>query len=231
MGKKCEATMITKGTDELCRHQMVEVCTKMGNPVVNGEVSMVTSNGIVVNEGFYPSHLYLFSVDEPERVDVPYQDLTCSSDRSVAEKLSRLGESDLVFEVEKLDKSANPDKEKNPDDESDDEKDDDEQDDDKDDSKEKKKSKKKKDDEKIPVANPDSSVDVDSLPEDIKKSVISTIQMDEDQLNSVLSEMGDALMKGLKRVNVREPDVYSVVSDVQKAAYDIMTTKPAKKKG
>jgi hypothetical protein len=86
---------------------------------------------------------------------------------------------------------------------------------------------KTKDDEgKKPVAKTGSAIDPDKLPEDIKRSILSAKQMDEGQLNGVLSELSDAVMKSLKRAGVKETEIFGLVAKINNAAFRILTGEP-----
>jgi hypothetical protein len=198
--------------------ETVDVKNKMGVHVAVGEVVAVTPMGLSIREnGFFDRDLYLFSVLEPEQLEVVGYSLLNSPDDRVAKRLAELGEEVPINEADKMDNYINKDN-GNKDDE-------DDEDDEKDNNKEKDKEKRKKsNDDMEPLAKPESSVDVDSLPEDIRKSIISIVQMNEDQLNGVLSEIGDATVKALKRVNIKEPEIYSVVGKIQDSAEKILTS-------
>lgn len=200
--------------------ETVEVRNKMGVHVAVGEVVAVTPMGLSIREnGFFDRDLYLFSVLEPEQLEVVGYSLLSSPDDRVAKRLAELGEEVPINEADKMDNYVNKDN-GNKDDGNKDDEDEEEDDDDK---KDKEKGKKSNGDME-PLAKPESSVDVDSLPEDIKKSIISIVQMNEDQLNGVLSEIGDATVKALKRVNIKEPEIYSVVGKIQDSAEKILTS-------
>jgi hypothetical protein len=198
--------------------ERVDICTKMGVHVATGEVSANNPFGLALREGgFYDRDLYLFApLEERHRVRLA-NELTDSPDDRVADRLRGMGETAPVYEAEKLDdkdakRGSRPTK-----DDGDDE---------------------PVVDDKTPIAKPESSVEVDKLPEDIKKAVVSTTQMNEGQLNSVLSEIGDITVKSLKRANVKDTEIYSVASQVQQAVYKILTGKqsappapPKKSKG
>lgn len=199
--------------------ETVEVRNKMGVHVAVGEVVAVTPMGLSIREnGFFDRDLYLFSVLEPEQLEVVGYSLLSSPDDRVAKRLAELGEEVPINEADKMDNYVNKDNGNKDNGNKDDE--DEEEDDDK---KDKEKGKKSNGDME-PLAKPESSVDVDSLPEDIKKSIISIVQMNEDQLNGVLSEIGDATVKALKRVNIKEPEIYSVVGKIQDSAEKILTS-------
>jgi len=196
--------------------ETVEVRNKMGVHVAVGEVVAVTPMGLSIREnGFFDRDLYLFSVLEPEQLEVVGYSLLSSPDDRVAKRLTELGEEVPINEADKMDNYVNKDNGNKDDDEDEEEEDDDEKD---------KEKGKKSNGDREPLAKPESSVDVDSLPEDIKKSIISIVQMNEDQLNGVLSEIGDATVKALKRVNIKEPEIYSVVGKIQDSAEKILTS-------
>lgn len=206
--------------------ETVDVRTKMGEPVATGDVIASNPFGVVLEKhGFFNRDLYLFAPLEV-RADIrPTNALNSSPDDRVAEKLRAYGEDAGVFEAEKLDDKDVKKDEKPDGDEEDDIG-----------SEDKPKKDKKDGEENQPLAKPDSSVDVDKLPEDIKKAVISTTQMSEDDLNGVMAEIGDSTVKSLKRANVKDTEIYSVASKVQNAVFRILTGKspappaPPKKK-
>lgn len=198
-------------------HEKVDIRTKMGVPVATGEVIGNNPFGIILREhGFFDRDLYLF-VPLTDRPGIrPMNIVNSSPDERVMEGLRRRGESVPIYEAEKLD------------DKDSEVEDGDEKGDDKNslDDKVDKGEKKRKAPDAEPIAKPDSSVDIDGLPDDIKKAVISTTQMTEDQLNGVLGEIGDITVKSLKRANVKDTEVYGVASKVQHAIYRILTGKP-----
>lgn len=78
------------------------------------------------------------------------------------------------------------------------------------------------------VADDASSVDVDQLPADIKKAVVTVQKLDGDQMNYVLAQAGQALMSALRRSNVSEAELHGLVQRAQNAIYRILTGKPAR---
>jgi len=90
----------------------------------------------------------------------------------------------------------------------------------------------KKDDEKKKdaVADPDSAIDTDQLPDDIKQAIISTKDMDEGQLNGVISECSDAALKALKRTGIAETEVFGLVQKISDALFEVLTGKKPTKK-
>jgi len=201
--------------------ERVEVRTRMGQQLAVGEVIMSNPFGIVLREGgFYSGSMYLFApIEEAPQVEI-VNALNSSPDDRVAEKLKAMGLSTPVFEAEKLGKEGN-----NKDDSADSGDDQDKEDDQEKDDEEQETDTAKKEMPK-PLAKPESSVDVDKLPDDIKKAIVSTTQMDDEQLNSVLSEIGDATVKALKRVSVKDTEIYGAASKVQNAVHRILTGNP-----
>ena len=202
--------------------ERVDIRTKMGNHVATGDVIANNPFGIFLKEhGFFDRDLYLFAPLEENPVLRPSNMLISSPDDRVAERLRRAGEDVPIYEADKLDDKVDGKK-------GDEKKDSDDSTDMLD--------KKDSDDDNVPIANTDSSVDVDNLPDDIKKSIINTTQMNDDQLNSVMSEIGDSTVKSLKRAGVKDTEIYGIASRVQNAIYKILTSNPLdsqskKKKG
>lgn len=202
--------------------ERVDIRTKMGNHVATGDVIANNPFGIFLKEhGFFDRDLYLFAPLEENPVLRPSNMLISSPDDRVAERLRRAGEDVPIYEADKLDDKVDGkegDEKKDSDDSTD------------------MLDKKDSDDDNVPIANPDNSVDVDNLPDDIKKSIINTTQMNDDQLNSVMSEIGDSTVKSLKRAGVKDTEIYGIASRVQNAIYKILTSNPLdsqskKKKG
>lgn len=185
--------------------EMIDVVTLMGSPVATGEVVATSPFGLSLNNGaFYRGDLHLFVPLVETPTIVAADAILSGPDDRVASKLKSLGEAVPMFEAEKLD---NRDEDEKEDDES------------------------ENPVEKIPLANPDSSVDVDKLPGEIRKAVVATTQMDSEQLNSVMSEIGDSVVKALKRVNVKDTEVYVAAARIQRAIYRILAGKSLKKAG
>jgi len=207
-------------------NEMVEVRTKMGSLVSQGEVVSSTPWGIVVKEGtsqnFYTDRLYLFSVVEPELQEIASDLLTdISLDSRVETRLAQMEAGDMQPGGKGSAAGATV-------------SDDDDDDDDEKDKEKKDKEKKDGDDEEEPdddsevaAAKPGSAIDPDKLPEDIKKSILSAKQMDEEQLNGVLGEISDAAMKALKRTGVKETEIFGLVNKIQHSAYRVLTGEPA----
>jgi len=89
-----------------------------------------------------------------------------------------------------------------------------------------------KDDEKDDdaVADPDSSIDTENLPDDIKQAIVSAKDMDEGQLNSVLSDISDAALKALKRSGVADGELFGLVQKISDSSFEVLTgKKPGKK--
>lgn len=202
--------------------ETVDIRTRMGAHVATGDVIANNPFGLTLKDhGFFDRDLYLFAPLEENPDLRPSNMVNSSPDDRVAERLRRDGEDAPIYEAEKLD-----DKDKG---QGGEDSEGDAESPEGDEAKEldKGKEKPKKDDvEDEPLAKPESSVDVDSLPEDIKKAVVSTTQMTDDQLNVVMAEIGDAVVKSLKRANVKDTEIYGVANKVQHAVYKILTGKP-----
>lgn len=196
--------------------ERVEIRTRMGNQIAVGEVVASTPMGIALDSGsFYQRDLYLFVPVNEEQPVVVKNMLTDGPDARVALKMQKMG----MGEADKLDGKLGDEIEKSSIDRFAVKDDDDE-------ATNSDELKKNPEEKPKPLAAPQSSIDVNSLPEDIKKAVVSTTQMDADQLNGVLSEIGDASIKAMKRVNVKENEIYSTVSRIQNAVHRILTGNP-----
>lgn len=75
------------------------------------------------------------------------------------------------------------------------------------------------------IAKPKTSIDIKQLPDDIKKSIMSTMQLNAQQLDGVLYDIGDAVTKALRRENVKDGAIHDAVSRIQDAVYEILTSK------
>lgn len=75
------------------------------------------------------------------------------------------------------------------------------------------------------IAKPKTSIDIKQLPDDIKKSIMSTMQLNAQQLDGVLYDIGDAVIKALRRENVKDGAIHDAVSQIQDAVYEILTSK------
>jgi len=209
----------------------IEIRTKMGSIVASGHVMSVMPFGLIVREStgdtkFYGENLYLFaSLEKDPPTIVKGQLLDTSLDARVREKLSSMGEAGDPAPsntgAKPIDKNATDDEYKDKDGEkakdSGDKKDD---------------KKPEKDDEKDDdaVADPDSSIDTENLPDDIKQAIVSAKDMDEGQLNSVLSDISDAALKALKRSGVADGELFGLVQKISDSSFEVLTgKKPGKK--
>lgn len=208
--------------------ETVEICTRMGNPVAMGEVSASTPFGLSLKAGgFYKNDLHLFiPVVEKEHEVEAVNAILSSPDERVLAKMRTSGQSVPMFEMDKIsDTDGRDDTVDHRGLSNSDEKErDDDKDSDKDDDKKSSDQKKNK-----PVADKNSSIDVDELPDDIKKAVIPSEHMDDEQLNDVLGGVGDAVIKAFKRANVDEMEIYDLTGKIQKAVRRILTTSSSEK--
>ena len=65
--------------------------------------------------------------------------------------------------------------------------------------------------------SPKDKVDVDALPQALKQKVMGIDEMDEAQIDRVMSAISEAALKSLKDVGVADSEVYETVVQVQKA--------------
>jgi len=217
--------------------EAVEVRTKMGSVVTTGRVMSVMPFGLIVRDTigetkFFAEGLYLFASlerDPPTVVKDQLHDV--SLDARVQRKLSTMGEAGDPTPSETggkpIDPKAKDDEYKDKDGEKD-KKGDDSDKKKKDEKPEKKDDKKKKD----AVADPESAIDTEKLPDDIKQAIISTNEMDEGQLNGVLSDISDAALKALKRTGIAEGEIFGLIQKINDASFEVLTgKKPQKKEG
>lgn len=211
----------------------VEVRTRMGNIISQGVVQSVTPFGLVVKENtgsirFFSERVYLFAslVDEPPTI-VANQLNDMSLDSRIEAKLRGIDEAGDPTPAETGAKPIDPNAKDDEYTDKDGKKDVDTKT--KDDEKEKEEKPEKKDGA---VADPSSSIDTDNLPDDVKQSIVKTQDMDESQLNGVLSDISGAAMKALKRTSVSETELYGIVQKINDASYKVLTGKaPPKRKG
>jgi hypothetical protein len=188
--------------------ETVEVRTRMGVPVVRGDVCAVTPFGVTLRvEGtahqFFAEQFYLFVPEEAEAPTVAANMLAdAHPDARVRAKLHPVDEQDSpeapannAAPVD--DKAGAPAEEPTP-------------------------------AQDKAVADDTSSVDVGALPDDIKKAVVTVQKLDGDQMNYVLAQAGQALMSALRRSSVSEAELHGLVQRSQNAIYRILTGKPAK---
>lgn len=69
---------------------------------------------------------------------------------------------------------------------------------------------------------PRSKVDVDALPEHLKKEIIGLDGLDESERNKVMSAISDAALRSLRDVGVRDTEVYATIVKIQKAVISAM---------
>ncbi|MFA4971348.1 MAG: hypothetical protein WC683_01960 [bacterium] len=189
--------------------EVVEVCTRMGARVARGEVCAATPFGVTLREEgtvshFYHGDFYLFLPEDPELPEeAPDLLVDAHPDVRVRARLRALGEQGDDAEAagntaEPVDAGAEAPAEE------------------------------PTPDEQAAVADDTSSVDVNALPDDIKKAVVTVQRLDGDQMNYVLAQAGQALMSALRRSNVSEAQLHSLVQRSQNAIYKILTGKPAR---
>lgn len=74
-----------------------------------------------------------------------------------------------------------------------------------------------------PEGPPDTQVDTDALPDDIKRAIITTKEMDPEQVNTLLALVGDAAIKGLTRAGVASTEILGIGQKIQNATYAVLT--------
>lgn len=57
--------------------------------------------------------------------------------------------------------------------------------------------------------------DVESLPDDIKDKVLGVEELSDEQIDDVMGSVSEAALEALRRVRVRETDIYSLVDRIQ----------------
>lgn len=68
----------------------------------------------------------------------------------------------------------------------------------------------------------DGYPDIDKLPDAIKRSITVSGNLTNEKINSVLSEIGEAAMRALKRVGIREDELFGLVSQIQKKVAKVL---------
>jgi len=74
-----------------------------------------------------------------------------------------------------------------------------------------------------PEGEMDTQVDVNALPADIKAAIITTKEMDPEGVNTLLTLIGDAAVKGLSRAGVASTEMLGLGQAIQNAAYAVLT--------
>jgi hypothetical protein len=199
--------------------ETVEVRTRMGHLVARGDICGQTPFGITLREDgtthkFYMAEFFLFFPEEPEVPEVAANLIAdAHPDARVRARLGQVAEQDIMGATPKAQKvkgkgAATDDAEAEAatDDEEDEE----------------------TPEEAAAPANDTPNIDVDKLPKDIKQAVMVVQKLDDDQLNYILAQTGQALMSALRRNSVNEADLHGLVQKSQNAIYRILTGKPAR---
>lgn len=71
--------------------------------------------------------------------------------------------------------------------------------------------------------DPASSVDVDALPTQLKKKIIGIGSLDEEQINRIMSEVGEAALRSMKSVGVKETEVFHKVAEIQDSIRSVLS--------
>jgi len=88
----------------------------------------------------------------------------------------------------------------------------------------------KKSDKKQSPRDDENEVNPSQLPQDIRDRVVGIEGLDEEQVNKVLIDVNDAAMKSLRRVGVKEIDIYNAVGEIQGAVLTVLEKRKAKTK-
>jgi len=207
----------------------VIVITKMGKEVARGTVQEMIPNGPVhvhvegqgssgvAMSRMYDPGLYSFIPIEVTKEDdeapsdsiiepgsdpgPPIED--SSLDSRVEAKVARLGIS-LVEQPEPGDESGSRDKGKGPKGSA---------------------SVQKDDDPRADSREAGASVEMDRLPESLRKRIVGVKGLDEAQQDKVMSEIADAALRGLKSVGVKDREVYKTVARIQEAVAPVLGLK------
>ena len=194
--------------------ETVEVRTRMGQLVARGDVCAMTPFGVTIREDgtshkFYVAEYFLFFPEEPEAPTVMVNLLAdAHPDARVRARLGLVAEQGTskqtagaqpVDDEEAEEDEGGEEGEATPDTEA----------------------------EKS-VANDREAVDMEKLPQDIQKAIKVVKKLDNDQMNYILAQTGQALMSALRRNGVNEAELHGVVQKAQNAVYRILTGKPAR---
>lgn len=199
--------------------ETVSIATKMGADIARGVVKGASPEGllVVLNDGereveqFFSEQFYMFIPEGGERPEPPLAEPPSKRD------LTDLGPDERVRYKLGISEQDDEDEEPKGGEEEDDDFGDDEGDDG---SKDKEKGKQKEKERKGP---PDSKIDTSKLPDDIKNAVISSKEMDPEDVNVLLSEVGDTAAKSLKRAGVSETEVFGLSQKIANAVYAVLT--------
>lgn len=72
---------------------------------------------------------------------------------------------------------------------------------------------------------PESSVNIDALPPDLKKKIIGVKGLDESQRDKVLSEISDAALRALREVGVKNNEIFKTITKIQDAVIPVLEQK------
>lgn len=190
--------------------ETVRVTTKMGDQLDRGRVKasspfgllLVCSDGEREVENFYSDRFYLFIPEVREERPVILREdprkhniMDMSPDERVRHKLRMLEQDEEPEEVPgSEDPTAVPDGPEGG-----------------------------MDDGTPPENEMDTQVDVDALPDDIKAAIITTKEMDPEGVNTLLTLVGDAAVKGLQRAGVASTEQLGLAQAIQNATYAVLT--------
>jgi hypothetical protein len=185
--------------------ERVDVRTKMGVTVETGNVIASNPLGAALDSGnFYNRDLYLFAPHVVKPVVEIQNDLHgMSVDDRAYQKMLKMG---IVMEADKtpsdseIDAREDP---KNPEKKSVDK------------DSEKEGSKDGKSDKETGEKDGAEKFDTEKLPDDIKQAISSASKINDAQVESILSDIGDASMKSLRAINVTSEELYRLAGEIQ----------------
>ena len=70
-----------------------------------------------------------------------------------------------------------------------------------------------------------AGIDTSKLPPSVASKIVGVKNLEPEQLNRVLSEMGEAALRALKKAGVKETEVYGLVHRLQAASKEVLTKK------
>lgn len=73
-----------------------------------------------------------------------------------------------------------------------------------------------------PMNNLEKQVDVETLPEDIKKKVTGISNLNDDQIDQILQAIGDAAVSTLRRIGLKETQLYSTADRIQQVVDKVL---------
>jgi len=70
-----------------------------------------------------------------------------------------------------------------------------------------------------------SDVNVDNLPIEVKNKVMGLQEIDEEQMNSIISAISDSALSVMKRIGIKDTIIFPKIVEIQKAVTSVLGTK------